>query len=113
MIFFFGEVIGSAGYPLSVFEVVGGIISLTGADQDQSSQRLSVSGVTIHPGWVEVDYELRDDWRNDVCVLELESDGLEFGPSVQPLAVEDQTPTAGTTCTVAGWGVTSVRRQLL
>merc|ERR1711964_110746 len=72
-------------------------------EDDPDQEDIAVAKVMLH--------EQYDSWTisNDICLLELES-SADFGSSVIDkimLPSDGEEYTAGTTCTVSGWGTTS------
>ena len=54
----------------------------------------------IHP-----DYNTTvNNHQNDICLLTLDYE-LEFNDNVKPIGLNDENLTAGTKCTVSGWGL--------
>jgi len=60
-----------------------------------------------HPGWNAAD---ETDFRNDVCILHLDSELDLDGSRVSsiPLDVDGSAGTEGNQCIIAGWGITNV-----
>lgn len=89
--------------------VVSGIELLPEAPAPRGTRISAVKSIIIHPEWQW------DGWSlHDVALLEL-SAPLAFGPTIQPISLADQPPTAGL-ARVSGWGHTASgtsSRQLL
>ena len=67
-----------------------------------NGEEISIKSYTIHP-----DYIGNSEQHNDVCLLTLDDD-LEFNDNVKAIGLNTANLTAGTECTVSGWGTLKV-----
>ncbi|XP_049964496.1 trypsin alpha-3-like [Schistocerca serialis cubense] len=99
-----GASIISNNWALSAAHCVDGFA--IGQMQLRSGTSTRGSGGTVHSvatGYIHGDY---GDYDYDVCVVQV-SNAFSFGTNVQAVSLASSEPSAGTSVTVTGWGLTS------